>query len=221
MSKMDLALVQGTDLFKHVSEGEFAKIFAANSHVKKYPKDAIIYLQDEKCENLDVVLKGTVTVQKIDFDGKMLTINTFKAGEVLGENLIFSVKNEYPMTVLAKEDCTILHIPKEMILALCQTNKDFLLSLLQSLSSKTLILSDKLKSSMKSIRQILIDFLLFEYHLQNSSKIKLTMTKKDLAEKFGMQRASLSRELNKMREDGLINFDARTITIIDIERLKN
>jgi len=34
-----------------------------------------------------------------------------------------------------------------------------------------------------------------------------------LAERLGIQRSSLSRELNKMRKDGLLEYDARTVTL--------
>ncbi|WP_246578280.1 helix-turn-helix domain-containing protein [Clostridium frigoris] len=72
---------------------------------------------------------------------------------------------------------------------------------------------------MKTIRQCLIDFLLYESFSQNNLIIKLELTKKELAEKFGIQRPSLSRELNKMRMDGLIEYDAHSITIINYESL--
>ena len=40
------------------------------------------------------------------------------------------------------------------------------------------------------------------------------MTKKVLADKIGVQRTSLSRELSKMKNDGLIDFDSESITIL-------
>lgn len=42
-----------------------------------------------------------------------------------------------------------------------------------------------------------------------------------MAEKFGVQIPSLSRELNKMRKDGLIEYDAYSITIVDENALSN
>jgi Mn-dependent DtxR family transcriptional regulator len=45
------------------------------------------------------------------------------------------------------------------------------------------------------------------------------MTKKELAEKIGVQRPSLSRELNKMRKDGLLTYDSKQITIMDVDLL--
>lgn len=220
--KSFIKLLKNSELFKCLSDVELENIF--NEHyykIKNYEKKAIIYLQNEKCESLDIILSGAVTIQKIDQDGKILTINDFISSDVLGENLLFSVNSNYPMTVTAKSNCTLLHVKKEIILKLCQSNECFLICFLQSLSNKTLILSNKIKSlTMKTIRQCITDFLLFEYFSQGNSKIKLNMSKKDLAEKLGVQRSSLSRELNKMRNDGLIEFDANYITINNLDLLK-
>jgi DNA-binding transcriptional regulator LsrR (DeoR family) len=41
------------------------------------------------------------------------------------------------------------------------------------------------------------------------------MTKKQLAENFGVNRTSLSRELKKMKNEGLIDFDNKLIEIKD------
>jgi CRP-like cAMP-binding protein len=216
-----IKILNNVDLFQSFSEDELNKIFNKNNcNHKSYKKNSIIYMQNEKCKTLDVILEGMISIQKIDSEGNMLSINDFSGVDIIGENLLFSIENKYPMTIMAKSDTEILHINKELILMLCQNNKNFLLAFLQSLSSKALILSSKIMSlSMKTLRQCIIDFLLFEYFAQNSLEIKLNMTKKDLAEKCGVQRSSLSRELNKMRKDGLIDFDAKYIIIKDINLL--
>ncbi|NLJ57983.1 MAG: Crp/Fnr family transcriptional regulator [Tissierellia bacterium] len=209
------------ELFKCFSEEDFRSNFGkSNSYIKRYTKNSVIYIQNEICNSLDIILQGTVAIQKINSEGKVLTINDFNSGDTIGGNLLFSSHNKYPMTVLAKKDVRILHIKKEIVLKLCQTNECFLLAFLNSLSDKTLLLSDKIKHlTMKTLRQCIIEFLLYEYHTQESTKIKLNTTKKDLAEKMGVQRSSLSRELNKMRKDGLIDYDAKYITINDIDLL--
>jgi DNA-binding transcriptional regulator LsrR (DeoR family) len=59
-----------------------------------------------------------------------------------------------------------------------------------------------------------MNLLEYESKRQNTNYIKLNMTKKALAEKIGVQRTSLSRELAKMRKDGLIVFDRTSITLL-------
>ncbi|MGV8982921.1 Crp/Fnr family transcriptional regulator [Clostridium sp.] len=216
-----ILLLQKIDLFKNLSFKDIDHLFTKDLYeIRSHKKNSIIYFQNEKCTRFDIILKGTILVQEIDSKGNALTISDFSVGDVLGGNLLFSHKNFYPMMVLAKTDAVILHIKKDLILNLCQNNTIFLNNFLESLSDKTLILTDKIKSlSMKTIRQCIIDFLIYESYAQNSNKVKLEHTKKELAEKFGIQRPSLSRELNKMRRDGLINYDAHSITIVDTRSL--
>jgi CRP-like cAMP-binding protein len=126
------------------------------------------------------------------------------------------------MMVLSANESNILHLKRDLILTLCQGNQNFLIQFLQELSNKTLILTDKIKTlSFKSIRQCIIDFLLYEKCIQNSNRIKLSLTKKQLAEKFGVQRPSLSHKLNKMRKEGLLTYDAHSITILNEILFKN
>ena len=217
-----LNLLKNMDLFKHFSCEELENLFTSDSYkIKKYCKSSIIYVQNEECTSLDIILKGTIVVQKIDSNGNVLTVSDFSTNDILGGNLLFSKKNRYPMTMVSKNDSIVLHIKKDLILQLCQTNTNFLEAFLELLSDTTLVLTERIKSlTMKTVRQSIAEFLLFEYYSHKSKIIKLNISKKDLAEKIGIQRTSLSRELNKMRKDGFIEYDSKSITINDVEILK-
>lgn len=215
-----ISILENTELFKDISMSTINHLFVQDSfNIKTYRKNSVIYFQNEKCVTFDIVLKGIVSVQSTDEKGNYISISDFTIGSELGGNLLFSNKNFYPMMVLAKTEVTLIHLKKDLVLRLCQSNTTFLSKFLHSLSDKTLILTDKIKTlSLKSIRQCIIDFLMYESYVQKSNVIKLEVTKKDLAEKFGVQRSSLSRELNKMRKEGLIEYDAYSITIINLEK---
>lgn len=214
-----IALLKNIDMFKCLTKEELKSILQNNYSIKNYKKNSIIYMQNEKCKSLDIILDGAISIQKIDSEGRVLPISDFTSGDVIGENLLFSLDNKYPHTVFAKSDLKILHVNKDIVLKLCQENESFLINFLQSLSEKALFLSSKITLSMKTLRQCIIEFLLYEFYAQKTNKIKLKMTKKDLAEKFGVQRTSFSRELNKMRKDGLIDFDNKYIIIKDMDLL--
>lgn len=216
-----ISFLRSTSLFKSFSFDEIGKLFIDGLYkIKEYKRNSIVYFQNEKCNTLDIILKGTIIVQKIDSNGNVLTISDFTIGDALGGNLLFSHRNSYPMIVASKSDAIILHIEKQMILELCQDNIIFLKEFLQLISDKTLILTDKIKSlTMKTIRQCIVEFLLFEYYSQGNIIINLDISKKELAERIGVQRPSLSRELNKMRKDGLIEYDAHSIIISNIDEL--
>lgn len=211
-------LIANIDLFKTFTKGELVELFKIDSyHIRNYKKDQVIHFQNEICTTMDIILIGQAAAQNIDEDGNILTVSTFTPTDIMGANLIFATRNSYPMTVIAKSDVTILHIHRKFILELCQSNTEFLKALITVISDKAITLTDKINSiSLKTIRECIIDFLTYEYHIQKTNVIKLNMTKKEMAERLGIQRPSLSRELNKMRTDGLIEYDAKTITIKDM-----
>lgn len=220
MNHQDLmAVLSSHSLFSDFPDEALNQFFRTHYYEKRsYEKDQVIHFQNECCQSMDLILSGRVVVQNLDSEGNVLTISIFQDGDVLGANLIFSSRNTYPMTVLAQSPVVILHLHQELILELCQMNRTFMIGLMKAISDKTLILTDKINAiSMKTIRQCIIDFLRYESRIQKSQVIQLSSSKKELAQRFGIQRSSLSRELNKMRQDGLIEFDAKTVTIKDLD----
>jgi CRP-like cAMP-binding protein len=209
-------------LFERFSQAELRHLLHVSSYkVVQYSKGEIIHLQNEVCSTMDIILKGRVAVQKMDEEGGILKINVFSGGSILGANLLFSSRNFYPMTVTSETQAVLLHLPKELILELSQTNVHFMTGLMTEISDKTLLLTDKIDEiSLKTIRQKILDFLRYEYLLQKKDVLDIALPKKDLAERFGVRRTSLSRELNKMRKDGLLEYTAKTVTLKDISSIK-
>lgn len=212
-----------TPLFKSFDEDGLYSLFNKIPYkIETYSKNDMILAEEDTCNTLNLILEGTLEVQKMDSTGKVLTIAEFSTGEIFGEMLIFADKNTSPINVLAKTKAVVLHVNKEAVISLCQNNKGFLLEYLRIISNKAMILNLKLKEvTLKTIRQKISEFLLMQHKVQKSLKIKLNMTKKDWAEKIGVQRPSLSRELIKMKEEGIIDYDKDTIIISDLDGLKD
>ncbi|SET14911.1 cAMP-binding domain of CRP or a regulatory subunit of cAMP-dependent protein kinases [Natronincola peptidivorans] len=184
--------------------------------VSVYKKGQVIHFDGDKCSCLEVILEGKVVIERIGENGDLFTITEFYPDDILGGNLIFSRNPYYPMTISARTDVEILEIEKEILFELCCNNREFLYEFLQLISGNALILGDKIKHyANRSIRDSICAYLKNEYYLQNTYKIRLNTTKKALAERIGIQRTSLSRELQKMKKEGLIVYDATSITIID------
>jgi len=216
-----LEAVRKLDLFQHFSEEELRGMFNGQNHeVRNYEKNQVIYLQNEACQTLDIILEGRVSIQRIEEDGHILRIETFSGGDILGANLIFSTRNVYPMTVVSETNCIVLRMQKDLVLELGKTNMAFMAGLLKVISDRTLVLTDKINTiSPRSLRKKIIDFLGDEYRKQGTQIIVLGISKRELAERLGMQRTSLSRELARMKTDGILTYDTRTITIKDFEKI--
>lgn len=191
-------------------------LYYGQFEVASYKKDSILHFDGEHCNELEIVLSGSIAIDRIDKSGNLLSISDFSDGDLIGGHLIFSSKPIYLMTVSAYSDTVILRIKKSLLFELLSSNKAFLGAYLEFVSNNASILGNKIiHYSKKSIREAIIYYLNQEFEKQKSSTIKLTMSKKNLAERIGVQRTSLSRELNKMQNDGLITFDSKYIKITD------
>lgn len=181
-------------------------------------KNTFLHSEGDLCFYMDLVLSGELEIQKIDENGNLLTIARFFPLSSLGENLMFGNNNVYPMNAFCPVDSEVLQLDRDFILFLCSENQSFLLGLLKDISDKAIILTDKIKMmSHKSLREKIFDYLIRESAVQKSSKVKLRTSKKHLAQLLGVQRTSLSRELAKLRSEGLIEFDAESIRLKKLE----
>jgi len=190
---------------------------AKGNKVKSYEKNNIVHSVGDICENLEIILSGEVVVERIDESGKLMTIAEFFDGDILGGNLLFSKSPYYPMTVTAKKATIILELSKGQLFELFTSSLDFLKSYLAYISDHSVILGDRIKHYVnRTIRECIISYLDYESKKQESSTIKLTISKKALAERIGVQRTSLSRELAKMRNEGLIEFDKNNRKLVSL-----
>lgn len=131
--------------------------------------------------------------------------------------MIFATNSHYPMTISSLSESVLLQVSKKVLIELFDMNKAFLITFLQLISDNTSILSRKIKHGInKSIREKLFIYLVRQQKAQNTNYITLKISKKKMAEKMGVQRTSLSRELAKMKDDGYIDYDRDKIRIIKL-----
>ena len=205
-----------TVLLKSLSADEIRPYLAEGRFkISSYGKNSIVHFVGEICSKLEIILTGGVVVERIDESGNLMTVAEFLSDDILGGNLLFSRNPHYPMTITAKQPTVILEINKELLFQLFSDNHEFLKRYLEFVSDHATILGDRIKHYVnRTIRESILSYLDYERRKQNSSHIRLNITKKALAERIGVQRTSLSRELAKMKKDGLINFDSDSIELV-------
>lgn len=186
-----------------------------NFRIITIPRGSVLHLEGELCSKLELIISGKLVVERISDAGDLLPIAEFTSNDLLGGGLVFSQKPYYPMTVSAQQSSVIVQIPKDVLFALLSTNPRFLQIYLELTSDRTSVLAEKIKHNLnKPLRERIISFLDQQYRLQQNKHIEMRMTKAMLAQKIGVQRTSLSRELKKMQDEGLIAFDTHSITIL-------
>ncbi len=176
-------------------------------------KGNIIYHEGDVCENIGIVISGKIDIVSYSFEGKEQLINTLKAGEIFGNNLLFSSEPLYRGDVVAKEKSVVAFINKENLVFLLQNNAGFLNLYLKAQSDKAKALTARIQ---------LLSFTnaeerLFYYASKNDGVINFKNVT-SLAATIGVQRETLSRLLTNLIERHLIKKEKGKITVIKKKR---
>ena len=176
-------------------------------------KGNIIFHEGDVCESIGIIISGKIDIVSYSFQGKELLINSLKAGEIFGNNLLFSSSPIYRGDVIAKEKSVVAFINKENLTNLLQNNKEFLDLYLQAQSDKAKLLTARIQ---------LLSFpnaeeRLFYYASKNHNIIEFKNVT-TLAAILGVQRETLSRLLTSLVERHLIKKEKGKITVLKKKR---
>ncbi len=179
-----------------------------------YQKHTTIYMADEVVKSLDVVLSGYISVRHLEADGRTMVVHKASVGDVISLNKLFSNDNHYAMMVTALTDVSLLSIPKQTVIDLAKADEQFMLKIFNAMSKKTETLVRKIKAqSLSTLEERLAQYLITLYQKQHNNVLILPDTKQAIALEVATARSSLVRVLMKMRNQQLISFNRKTITL--------
>ncbi|HAN09157.1 MAG TPA: transcriptional regulator [Clostridiales bacterium] len=212
-------------LFANISTKELENLIAClNPSLKDYSKNEYVALQGDTAKYLSVILQGSISLIKESYSGNSTLIGTLKQGDIFGEALIFMDKAIYPVSILSIEKTKIMYISKEKIPGQCENtcahHNNLITNLLGILSKKVLMLNKKVDYlTIKSMRQKLITYILDEYKKAGNLSFTLPHNRNDLSNFLNVSRSSMSRELCRMRDEGIIAINRQHMTIIALDKL--
>ena len=159
---------------------------------------------------IGLVLSGSVRIEHTDLWGDKGILNITPAGGVFAES--YACIPDEPMLVdaVANEDSDILFINVPGLFSfgpLWESQNRLIQNLLMISAEKNLQLSRRsLHTSPKTIRGRLFSYFSQQVSAQGSSRITIPFDRQQLADYLNLDRSALSKELGKMKRDGLIAY---------------
>lgn len=212
-------------LFTNIDEVGIAQILGCcHAKVMQYEKDRVIARQGETYTGVGIIVEGSVIVSKLRPDGERVVISKFMKEKIFGEMIAFSHKNTWPADVIAMEATKVIYIqPKGIVKTCdkrCDSHQQFIQNMLGIVSNKALMLNKKVSYlSMKSMRGKIAMYLL-EQAKESETYFDIEMNRNELADFLNVSRPSMSRELGRMKEEGIIDFHKYSFKILQMEKLK-
>lgn len=179
--------------------------------VRQYSKGVTVHHQHDACTALDVVLSGNLVAYSLSENGTAITMFEFRKNSIIGANLLFGDNNTYPLNIYSVTACDLLHLSRKAVVEFLH-DYHFVMQYIKSLSMNSLGMNRKITMlTQKTLRKKIMDYLKQQSIIQGTSKIVLPFSKKELTDYLGVQRPSLFRELKKLKDEGIIEIDNRTI----------
>lgn len=216
MHKMCISIVP---IFNHLDTSEMNEIVKHTNSVS-HPRGHTIYHAGDRSDGLYIVHKGRVKIYRLSENGKEQLVRILEPGDFTGELSLFSetVHDAYAEAMQNVELCVM-------------SREDFQTFLLKypAISLKVLgEFSDRLARTEKQAARIAMEttdtriamYLAELAEQRNSDRIKLPMTRKDLASHIGTTPETISRKLTEFEDAGWIRqLSQREIEILDLDAL--
>ncbi|SHI17605.1 cAMP-binding domain of CRP or a regulatory subunit of cAMP-dependent protein kinases [Sporobacter termitidis DSM 10068] len=207
------------------SEGLQHVLNCLNYRVVNYEKNDYVVRIDEEIDGVCIMVEGEAAVVRESSNGSRVIVNIFHVGQMFGETVVFSGDTKWPSTAQALTACTVMFLYPEKILTMCERacayHKIILGNLVRVVSEKATILNRKVDYlSLKSINGKLSKYLLEQYKASGTAIFTLPLNREALADFLNVSRPSMSRELGRMRDNGIIDFYKESIRILDVAKLE-
>ena len=187
--------------------------------IKHFPKSDYIYLAGDCVENLCVVLEGTVQMIKEDIWGEKSIIANLGAGSVFAENFLGQLGDRSSVSYFVASDSEVLMLPLGRTLFDTNTSSKasqrLMCNIVSILADNNTRLIEKTEIlCKKTLRSKILAYLDQEARNHGCRSFTIPFNRTDLANYLDADRSALTRELARMKEEGLIDFTKNSFELL-------
>ena len=208
---MDLRNIAQTMLFKGMTEEELKlALTELKAKERTYSKDSLILHAGDRTDLMGLVLSGSVTIESSDIWGNLTILSHVGAGQFFAETYAMLPGEVLSVDVKANEDSKILLLNIMRALNIsesCSWKEKLTANLLMITANKNLTLSKRsFHTSIKSARGRILSYLNAVSLQAGSRDFYIPFDRQQMADYLNLERTNMSKELGKMRDEGLIEF---------------
>ncbi len=213
-------------LFLQMSESDIDKIIQCFSiRPSVHPADDYIITTGMQVNSVFIILKGSVEVIKETYAGNRHILVNLGPSQIFAEGIVCTRQRISPVTVRTKEETILYRFPYIKLMTTCSNACGFhaklIFNMMMLLGNKNYHLNQKMELLMiKGMREKIATFLLQEHQKNQSTKFHIEMNRNELADYLNVSRPSMSRELGRMQEEGLLSFHKNSFQLLDLDRLQ-
>lgn len=206
-------------LFDGMSVEEIGEVLSkVNVIAKRYRKNNPVVLAGDYVQHVCILIEGSVQMIKEDVLGDRAIIANIGPGAVFAETLFGRKYDHSVVSFFATTDSIVLMLPFDKFLnnvGASAANTKLVCNLVSIMADNSIRLIEKTEVlSKRTLRDKILAYLEQELKRSSSKRVTIPFNRTDLANYLDADRSSLTRELTKMREAGIIAYERNTFEIL-------
>ena len=213
---MQLPLFQGVS-----TEKITALVEKLPFHFLKFRNGEQVFAAGDPCTHIKFIVSGQVRLET-PFPKLRITMHqTVSNPHVLAAEYLFGRDTAYPYTAISDGACGILQLRKSDYIKMINSDKVFLFNILNYLSSgsqRSLQMPLTVKDGSVAERLAMI---VDNLSISGATNIGFRYKQKDLCTLLGTQRTTLVSMLDRLSDQGIVDYDSNELKILDLQGLIN
>ena len=211
-------------IFSGLTESELA-FLAQRAVPRHFSAGEAVFSEGEPCAGLFVVESGHIRIFKSSAAGREQVLSIDGPGSSVEELPVFDGGN-YPASVTAIEDATLLFVSKKDFQSLCLAHPEVALKVLRVVGARLRRLVGIIEElSFTTVRHRLASFLLRLARTEGRRtpegvEVMLPVSNQELASQIGTVRELVSRNLSRFQSEGMLKIEGRSVTIQNLKSLE-
>ena len=215
----EVVIMTKNRLFYNIDhDDQLSMMHCFNSIMKEYSSGEIICFYSEQDMGIGIIESGNACVVQDLPSGSRTILETLGEGDIFGQLFYFHSSREN-IIVEATSDCAIRYINYEHLVKRCKNacahHSQLVSNVLEMVQEKAQRICEHLEVlSQRSTRERLLTYFRILAAQSGSDSFTLPFTISNLADYLSVDRSAMSRELGKMKKEGLISMDKRKIKLL-------
>lgn len=206
--KRIIQLMLRSRLFRDFSATELLEKFPQLETELKYVEPGEILIEtDEPVRRIGMVVSGLIMLYRSGESERIHELSQRAPDDIFGLTALFSGPGKSPVTVAAAKESQVLWFNIRPLLEDVRYKdrlKDAAMLLLANHSVRNILRLDVLQSP--TMRERIMTYFKTVQDKYGSNLFQIKLTQTELADYLGVNRSALSRELNKMQREGILEI---------------
>lgn len=190
-----------------------------NAQTKSFAKNEYIFISGDSVSAVGVIISGRVQIENMDIMGNRILMAEFGPADLFAEALACAHTANVPVSALASEAAEVVFIDCKRIITVCPSSCKFHTRLVENLLSivaaKNILLNQKIAVvSQRTLRDKLLTFLGNQAQRQGGESFAINFNRQELADYLCADRSAVSRELGRLKAEGLIDYEGSRFTLL-------